>query len=358
MSTWMYAWGILISGLIYLGLFLGGLWTWSFVVLIFVLLPLLELIFPAPKDTLSEADYQKRSEKQWQYDIWLYLAVPLQYGLLFTYLWQVSKGDLQGWTYIGMSLSVAIACGGYGINVAHELGHRTQKMPRFASLMLLLTALYMHFYIEHNKGHHAKIATPEDPASARKDESLYAFWWRSVTQSWLSAWEIESSALARKHVHIFSPKNLMLQLIFVQISFIAMILFIFGIQAMFSFIGVAVLGFLLLETVNYIEHYGLARKKKENDKGYERVLPMHSWNSNHLLGRIFLFDLPRHSDHHAHSKRPYSTLRHFDDSPQLPTGYLGMILLAFFPPVFKRVMHQQLDREMQRLNHQTASISS
>ncbi len=348
MNILIYICTYMASLLLFCGIFWHGWWTWSFLFVIFGIFPILEFVLGAPTSNLTPLEEEQRQSKSWLYDILLYSAIPVQYALLYLYLKEIPL--LETWEYIGLSLGVGSACGAYGINVAHELGHRSDKFARFGSLALLLTSLYMHFYIEHNKGHHSKVATPLDPASAREGENLYAFWWRSMSQGFLSAWALEKTSMLRKKLSVFSIKNLMLQLIFIEISFILLILFTFGIQEMLSFIWVATIGFLLLETVNYIEHYGLLRQKTDSAHGFEAVSTMHSWNSNHIIGRAMLFDLTRHSDHHAHPRRHYQFLRHFDESPQLPTGYLGMILLALFPSYFKQVMHKQLEKELKRIN--------
>jgi alkane 1-monooxygenase len=348
MNFMIYIVTYLVSLLLFCGLLWHGWWSWSFLIVIFGIFPILEFILPASTENLEKREEQQREKAGWLYSGLLYSAIPIQYCLLYFYFKTIPHLGL--WEYLGLTLGVGTACGAYGINVAHELGHRSSKLARLGSLSLLLTSLYMHFYIEHNKGHHSKVATLDDPATARENESLYAFWWRSVTLGFLSAWRLEKASLIRKKINIFSPKNLMIQLIFIEISFILLILFTFGIQEMLSFLLVAMIGFLLLETVNYIEHYGLLRQQTNTAHGFEAVKPMHSWNSNHMLGRAMLFDLTRHSDHHANPRRPYQILRHFDESPQLPTGYLGMILLAFFPSHFQQVMKKQLEKELKRIN--------
>ena len=205
----------------------------------------------------------------------------------------------------------------------------------------------MHFFIEHNRGHHKNVSTPEDPSSARKGEMLYAFWFRSVIYSYLSAWKIEQDRLNKKGEPFISYDNEMMRFQVIQLSLLALIWWQFGWLIMLYFVAAATIGFLLLETVNYIEHYGLLRELK-GDR-YERVMPRHSWNSNHVIGRIVLFELSRHSDHHYIASRKYQILRHINESPQMPTGYPGMMLMATFPPLWfyvmnKRVNNYQLNR--------------
>jgi alkane 1-monooxygenase len=210
------------------------------------------------------------------------------------------------------------------------------------SKMLLLTTLYMHFFIEHNRGHHKNVSTDEDPASSRLGEIVYFFYFRSIYGSFISAWKLESERLKRLKFSFWSFKNEMIVYQFLQASLILVIFYFFGMETTLFFLISATIGILLLETVNYIEHYGLRRKKKE--KGYERTLPIHSWNSNHPVGRMVLLELSRHSDHHYIASRKYQILRHFNESPQMPTGYPGMLILSLFPPLWFKVMNPRIEK--------------
>lgn len=241
---------------------------------------------------------------------------------------------------IGILNSFGLSCGILGINVAHELGHRPKKYEQWMSKALLLSTLYMHFYIEHNRGHHKNASTPLDPASSRFNEPVYLFFLRSIKDSYLSAWKINQSILEKGKHDFWSKKNEMLWNQVFQIFLVIGILAIYGWQISALFIVAAVKGILLLESVNYIEHYGLVRQNK--GEYYEKVKPVHSWNSNHPLGRLVLFELSRHSDHHYQASRKYQILRHFKESPQMPTGYPGMIILALFPPLWFKVMNKRV----------------
>lgn len=207
---------------------------------------------------------------------------------------------------IGKISAFGMACGILGINAAHELGHRSTTSEQTMSKMLLLTTLYMHFFIEHNRGHHKNVSTDADPASSRYGETIYAFYFRSVWDSWVSAWHLEAQRLAKKGLFFWSVHNQMLRFQVIQLLLIAGIGIGFGVLTLLCFLAAATIGFLLLETVNYIEHYGLRRKKKGNI--YERVLPIHSWNSNHPIGRLALLELSRHSDHHYMATKFFATL--------------------------------------------------
>jgi alkane 1-monooxygenase len=234
---------------------------------------------------------------------------------------------------------MGIMCGVFGINVAHELGHSAKIFDRIIARVLLSTSLYMHFYVEHNKGHHKWVATNQDPATARKNESIYSFWFRVIPGSYVSAWKISINECKRANRPLLLSETFMYTLL--QL-FICVVIFIWNPLALLLFIIASVLGIMLLETVNYIEHYGLIRNKI-NDNRYEKVAPEHSWNSDHILGRAVLFELSRHSDHHANPERSYQDLRSLETSKQLPFGYPAMIVLALFPRRWFQVMNPLLN---------------
>jgi len=319
-----------------------GWWTLLAPLLLFGLLPLFELLYAGTTENLSEDD-ERSVRSQRRYDLLLYAMVPIQFGLLALWLVRVSGGGMTPVEWIGTTLSMGIGCGVLGINVGHELGHRRRVFEQRLAKSLLLTSLYMHFFIEHNRGHHARVATEDDPASARYGESVLRFIPRSLAGAWLDAWALERERLEKRGSKVFTWANAMIRYQVTQVAFTAAIGLIFGWVAMLAFMGAAFIGALLLETVNYIEHYGLQRRKLPDGR-YERVAPIHSWNSNHPIGRVVLFELTRHSDHHANARRPYQTLRHFDASPQFPTGYPGMMVLAWCPPLWFHVMHARIER--------------
>jgi alkane 1-monooxygenase len=319
-----------------------GYWSFAMILYGFGLVPLIELLLPPDPRTVSKQ--QEAVAKQDRlYDYLLYAIVPVQYGLLGYFLWVVTFQPLATYEVVGLTLGMGTACGMLGINVAHELGHRRTAFEQTLAKALLLTSQYMHFFIEHNKGHHRWVATEEDPASARYGESLYAFWLRSVVNSYRSAWQIEAKRLSKAGLPTWHPRNEMLQFAAWQLGLLAIVGLVFGGVALGLYAAAAVMGFLLLETVNYIEHYGL-RRRKQGTTHYEATLPIHSWNSDHVMGRLMLFELTRHSDHHYRPNRKYQVLRHFDEAPQMPTGYPGMMLLALVPPLWFAVMHRQIAR--------------
>ncbi len=308
----------------------------------FLLIPLLELMFRPDSSNISEAEESIRSD-DWFYDLLVYAVIPVQFVCLYFFLRSVTVEELTLVERVGRITGMGLMCGVVGINVAHELGHRSKKSEQLMSKVLLMTSLYMHFFIEHNRGHHKNVATEEDPASSRKGESVYAFWFRSTLNSYLSAWALERERLMKRGLPILSWRNEMLMFQLVQVVFMVLIFLTFGAMGLLHFVAAATMGFLLLETVNYIEHYGLRRDQSDEGR-YERVMPQHSWNSDHIVGRLMLFELSRHSDHHYQANRKYQVLRHMEESPQMPTGYPGMMLMSLLPPLWFKVMNRKLDQ--------------
>lgn len=334
-----------IAGL--MSFYMHGLWTWSLPLYAFGIVPALELLYSGDTYNLTEEEEQKALHTR-AFDYLVYAMVPLQYIFLVIFLFQVSEPGLSPLETWGRIFSMGVSCAVIGINVAHELGHRKEKYEQAMSKALLLTSLYMHFFIEHNRGHHKNVSTDDDPASSRRGEILYTFLFRTVVMSYISAWKLEAKKLKKEGKPFFSLHNEMIRFQLIQLALVLAIYFAFGWLTMLYFIAAATIGFLLLEVVNYIEHYGLRRQKTERGT-YEKVLPIHSWNSNHTFGRVLLFELSRHSDHHYKASRKYQILRHFEKAPQMPTGYPGMMILSLVPPLWFYVMHKQIDKYQQTL---------
>jgi alkane 1-monooxygenase len=311
-----------------------------------VVIPGLELFLKPNNANLSEAQEELVKQNR-AYDYILYLIVFLQIPTLFYFLFSMQDPSLALSDKIGRIGTMGLLCGTFGINVGHELGHRIKPFEQTLARISLLSSLYMHFNIEHNKGHHKNVATPEDPSSARLGEPLYAFFFRTIILSYVSAWKISLKEIDKKKKSFFSFSNEMFWFQVIQALFILVIFFIFGWTITLYFFAAAMIGILLLETVNYIEHYGLQRKPFADGK-YERAMPQHSWNSNHVIGRIMLFELSRHSDHHYLASRKYQLLRHHEDAPQMPTGYPGMMMLSLIPPAWFYVMNPRV-RKLQAI---------
>lgn len=317
-----------------------GVYAWITVVLVFFLLPLIELFTPQSAANTPEEEEPKRVGIVW-FDWLLYLNAPLLFGVVGFYLWTITTAEMTILEALGLTFSTGIVVGTCGINVAHELGHRVKKTEQMLSKMLLVPALYQHFFVEHNRGHHKNMATDADPASARLGENIYGFWLRSIGGSWQSAWEIEEERLIKARLPVWSWNNEMVRFSVVQAIYLAAVAFLLGWPGLIGAIAVALIGVLLLETVNYIEHYGLRRRTLSSGHP-EPVMPAHSWNSNHELGRIFLYELTRHSDHHYKSTRKYQILRHLDESPQLPYGYPTCMIIALAPPAWFWLMNKKV----------------
>lgn len=323
-----------------LSIYLGGYYSYSSIIFLFVVIPTIELFTTSNPQNLTAVEEEIAGADPF-YDYLLYCLVPLQFFILGFFLYRIGDPNLMLHETIGIITAYGMACG-LTINNAHELGHRNSKIERLMSKALLMTSLYMHFYIEHNRGHHLHVATEEDPASSRYGEHIYSFYLRAIPGCWISAWNLEKKRLKPLNKSIWSMENEMLVYQLIQLSLLALIGIFLGFKIMIYFIIGASIGFLMLETVNYIEHYGLRRKKNKDGKRYERTQPTHSWNSNHPLGRMVMLELSRHSDHHFIANRKYQLLRHFDDSPQMPAGYPGMMLLALVPPLWFKLMHQRI----------------
>lgn len=315
-----------------------GFIVWLPVMFAFAIIPLLELIV-SPDIRNIDAAEEEMAKKDRVYDWLLYLVVPLQYGMLYLFLNSMADTHLSTVDRVGRIMAMGLLCGVMGINTAHELGHRVNRVEQLLARSLLLTSLYMHFFIEHNRGHHKHVGTPADPSTARLNESLYIFWFRSITGVYRKAWTIATAEQLKKGRRFYRNEMLLYQL--VQAAFCVLIGILYGGIVLFCFLCAALMGILLLETVNYIEHYGLMRRYL-GDGRYERAMPEHSWNSSHPIGRLMLFELSRHSDHHYLASRKYQVLRHHDNTPQLPTGYPGSMLLAMVPPLWYAVMNRRI----------------
>ena len=310
----------------------------------FVIIPVMELIFTVDTKNISAESSSARLKTK-LFDWLLYLNLPIVYALLGFGMYQVLTQPLATFEIVGIILSVGIVLGVNGINVAHELGHRQTTNERFLGKALLLPALNMHFYIEHNFGHHLHAATVEDPATARYNQTIYGFWFTSISRQYASAWRIQIKLLKTANRSFISFKNDMLWYTVFQLGYLAICFICLGVMALIFASSTAIVAIVLLETVNYIEHYGLLRLKTPSGR-YERVKEMHSWNSNHVIGRIVLYELTRHSDHHFKSTKKYQLLDCHDESPQMPYGYPTSMVLAMLPPLWFKIMNKRVPRAM------------
>ncbi len=323
----------------FLGFQVGGYFSFSGVCYAFIFIPVIEQF-----TQVSSEDNNYRWHQRF-FDVLLYGNLFFVYGLL-VYSAQWLDSQRQSHEIVGLVLSLGTVLGSNGINVAHELGHRGHWMNHLAAFILLLPSHYYHFFIEHNHGHHLDVATPKDPSTARKNQTVYSFYIQSVFGTYAKAWRIQHQLLTRSSKHFLSTSNYMLLAGLSHLIWIGMGVIVLGLFSMSILALAGVVGLLLLETINYIEHYGLTRGITEQGR-YERVDIGHSWNSNHVLGRMLLYELTRHSDHHYKSNKPYQNLVHQQSSPQLPYGYPTSMLLSLIPPLWFSVMNPKIPLKIQ-----------
>ena len=329
-----------------------NLFAWGAPVVVFVIIPVLDWLIGQDALNPDEAEDVPVMSKERFYKFltlaWVALfAVELVWGMTV-----LASGQLNAVGMVGWVLSIGIV-GGLGINVAHELIHKDDRLESWAGGLLLSLVCYAGFKVEHLRGHHVHVSTPEDASSSRYNQSLYQFLPKAYVRNFLNAWKLEAQRLRRKGGKAFSWRNELIW--WYSISALALVGFTlaFGWLGAVYFLGQSFFAFTLLEIVNYLEHYGLHRRKLDNGR-YERTTPEHSWNSNYFLTNVFLFHLQRHSDHHAYAKRRYQVLRHHEVSPQLPAGYATMIVLACVPPLWKKVMNPRVEAYYEGEEHQLA----
>jgi len=329
------------------GFYLGGKNMLSIHVFTFMLVPLLDFMVSLDKANVPANQISAVSQDRF-YRLVTYVWVYIQLITIFWGFYIVTHYSLSISEWIALTTGMALVTGGVGITVAHELGHKNTRWEKFYAKVLLMTVCYMHFIIEHNRGHHVRVATPHDPATSRYGENFYKFWLRSVTEGYISAWKLERDRLRSKNIPLLSLSNQMLQFTFLPLAFAGMATLGFSLYAgrpvwevPLLFFAQSFLAFSLLEIVNYLEHYGMERKFLPNGR-YEKVTPYHSWNASHTISNFLLFQLQRHSDHHAFAYKRYQVLDHNENSPQLPAGYSAMIILALLPPLWFKVMNPRL----------------
>lgn len=312
---------------------------WIGPIIVLIVIPVLDWVIGEDGTNPRDEDYELLSNDRY-YRWCTYLFLPIQFiGLVIAcYMW--AGTDLAVADKLGLAATLGFVSG-IGINAAHELGHRVEHLERWLSKIALAQSGYGHFFVEHNRGHHARVATPEDPASARMGESLWEFLPRSVLGGFRSAITLERDRLRRKGNRWWSIHNHILQAWSMTLVLFGVLLAVFGWAVLPYLLLQAVIGAALLETVNYVEHYGLLRRRRANGN-WARCSPRDSWNSDRLVTNIFLFHLQRHSDHHANPGRRYQTLRSSEEAPQLPAGYATMIVLALIPPLWRMVMDSRL----------------
>ncbi|KWX66699.1 alkane 1-monooxygenase [Mycobacterium sp. NAZ190054] len=319
-----------------------GVFWWSGPAMMMLVIPVLDyLVGPDADNPPDSALARLESDRFYQWAIYLYLPAQYLSLVLACWLWVGGGGvTMSLLDKVGLLLTIG-GIAGVAINIAHELGHQRARSERWLSKVALAQSGYGHFFVEHNRGHHARVATPEDPASSRLGEGLYAFLCRSISGSLRSAWSIERRRLARRGKSAWTLRNDAVNSWVITAVLFTALVAVFGLTVLPWLLAQAVIGICLLESINYLEHYGLRRQRRP-DGSYEQVRPSHSWNSNSVISNVFLFHLQRHSDHHANPQRRYQALCHADEAPQLPSGYATMVLLAIVPPLWRRVMDRRV----------------
>lgn len=320
---------------------LTGLEAWLLLPLFtgYVLGPLMDWLLGEDQNNPPD-EVVMQLDRDRYYRVLTYIVVPLHFLALIGAAWWAGTQDLSAWAFVGLAIVTGITSG-LGINTGHELGHKKSRFERTLAKIVLAVPVYGHFWIEHNRGHHRDVSTPEDPASARMGESIYKFATREIPGAFRRAWAIEQERLARRDKSTWSTDNQILQSLALSVVLQFTLLLLFGwIMIPFLLLHNA-FAWWQLTSANYVEHYGLLRCKDGNGR-YERCQPHHSWNSNHIYSNLVLFHLQRHSDHHAHPLRRYQSLRHFDDLPTLPSGYFGVYLIAYIPWLWYRIMDRRL----------------
>lgn len=308
-------------------------------VAVFIIIPIGDIVLGRDGENAPE-EFVPWLEETKYYRVVCYLYFPVMLGSLVMSCWQWTYGGLEWYDKIGLAWSMGLASG-IGITAAHELGHKKTSFERWLSKVVLAVPAYGHFYVEHNKGHHVMVATPEDPVSARMGENVYRYMLRSIPKQIPRAWNVEKKRLARSGKSQFNLDNDVFNAWLITAGLWIALIAIFGIGILPYMLIQAVIGIALLEFVNYLEHYGLLRQKLEDGR-YERCSPEHSWNSDNLTTNILLYQLQRHSDHHANPTRRYQSLRSDVFAPELPAGYATMIAAAAVPPVWFWVMDKKL----------------
>lgn len=353
MSRSLPYWFVFVLPLVALaGLRAGGLTTVATLAFVFVFIPLAEALMGLRTDN----DDTQGPTRRFAFDLPLYAWVPAQLGVQAYALYLILSGQLVGWEAVVGTISVGIVAATGGINIAHELMHRKDPRERALSEVLMGSVSYTHFCIEHVYGHHRHVATPLDAASSRFGESVYAFLPRTIIGGLRSAIAIENGRARKQGIPPWSLRHRITRYAVTQLVVYGALGVALGPIALVYWAGQSLTAIVFLEIINYVEHYGLARREVSPGR-YERVAPHHSWNASHRLTNWMLFNLQRHSDHHYLASRPYHMLRHYDDVPQLPAGYATMILTSLVPPLWRSVMHPRVEAWTQKQDADAKPVS-
>ncbi|MBT9610081.1 MAG: alkane 1-monooxygenase [Aquabacterium sp.] len=314
-------------------------WFFVAIALFYVGIPLLDALMGEDLSNPPESAVP-RLEADRYYRWIVYATVPVIWGSLLFNVVFLATHELH-WTSWLATTVITGSMLGFGLNLSHELGHKKDWVGRKLGLFNSALGGYGHFSIEHNRGHHRHVATPEDPASSKMGETIYRFMFRELPGAYFRAWDLETERLERAGKSVWSLDNEVVQGGLITLALYGGLVVAFGAKVVPVLAVIAFWGAFQLTSANYIEHYGLLRQRKADGR-YEHCQPHHSWNSNHLLSNLVVFHLQRHSDHHANPTRSYQSLRNFSDLPTLPSGYFGMFLAACVPPVWFAIMDKRV----------------
>ncbi|MBL0047686.1 MAG: alkane 1-monooxygenase [Bacteroidetes bacterium] len=331
MKNFRYFLSLLPGMLAIVGNLLGGYYVWMNIIYVMFGLVVLDWLTKENKET------PQGKEGDFVPDFILVLSFLVHSISVFTLLYGVYSGIISGGFIAVAVLSTAINSGISGIISAHEMIHRKQAIWRIIGIWNLVWVNYGHFFIEHIKGHHKWVGTIKDPATALRGESIYAFVWRTIPGQFKSAYKIECERLQKEGKNKRGWGNFVVRITVLQLLLCASIGLLFGLKILMVYLFQSLIAVLLLEYVNYIEHYGLVRNENEKYKA------THAWQSDIVISRFSLFELSRHSDHHLKASKPYQTLATHASSPVLPSGYFGVFYIVLIPSLWYKRVHPLLD---------------
>ncbi len=319
----------------------ANLYAFLPLLVLYAVIPIADVLIGKDSNNPDEAEVTALSEQRY-YRVLVYLTLPLSILSLVGGMYLFTHwSELTVIGKLGLIGSFGAIHAGIMINAGHELIHKSTRHEQRIGGILLSMALYPSFKIEHVRGHHVRVATPADHSTSKFGQTLYSFLAQALYNNVRTAWQLEAELLHKRGKPVLSWHNELVRWYLLVLVLAVTSFALFGLAGVVFFIAQGLVAITVLETVNYLEHYGLRRRQKANGR-YERTNHQHSWNSNYLLSNLITFQLQRHSDHHANPQRRYQILRHFDDSPQLPAGYSAMIILALFPPLWMRVMNPRV----------------
>jgi len=317
-----------------LGLFLSPIWAFAPFIWVLIVVPIFDFLLP----NLNKEDNNLDEKKFHNFS--LVIILPGIFALIIYGLIKVSQNNISYLEAAALGAAVGMSGGAIGITTAHELIHRSNKKMRAIGVMLLVLCMYGHFRIEHIYGHHKNFATKEDPATAKKGENFYSFLMRCILMSLNSSWKIEKSLLKKKNLSPYNFRNRMFHYFFLEIILLIMSFIFAGINGLIFILLHSAVSITLLELVDYIQHYGLERKKV-NGK-YENYGEHHSWNSRHTSANWSTFNLGLHAEHHQSASKHYPLLSQKKRILEMPNNYPIMIIMALIPPIWFKVMDSKL----------------